>query len=133
MCRRVTLTASLQSSSLGSFLWFSSAPPADDVLNTGSEEEIRRLIGANDVVIFSKTYCPFCHRVKDLFERTLELEAKVYELDELPAGGAAQSSLAKISGQSSVPNVFIGGEHVGGCDDTFALFENGTLLQNLER
>lgn len=43
-----------------------------------------------------------------------------------------QQAMAAKAGKSSVPQVFIGGQHVGGCDDTLAAYSNGTLEDLLD-
>ena len=116
-----------------SFLWFSSSSSQPiATFSSGSVDEVKSAINAGGLVVFSKSYCPFCIRVKGLFNE-LGVNATVFELDELASGDAAQESLVEITGQRSVPNVFIGGHHVGGCDDTFAALENGSLQTMLDK
>ncbi|KAK3033043.1 hypothetical protein RJ639_035669 [Escallonia herrerae] len=43
-------------------------------------------------------------------------------------GSDLQSALAELSGQRTVPNVFIGGKHIGGCDKTTAMYKAGQLV-----
>ena len=78
------------------------------------------------VVIFSKTYCPYCSEAKSLFQ-SLGVAADIYELDVISGGSSIQSTLQGISGMRTVPQVFIGGELIGGCDDTFAAKSSGKL------
>ena len=66
-------------------------------------------------MVYSKSYCPYCSEVKSLFKE-LKVPAKVIELDDLADGDAVQSTLSGITGMRTVPQVFIGGELVGGCD-----------------
>mmetsp|Transcript_23316 Transcript_23316/g.57385 ORF Transcript_23316/g.57385 Transcript_23316/m.57385 type:complete len:152 (+) Transcript_23316:76-531(+) len=88
-------------------------------------------IESNDVVVFSKSYCPFCLKTKELFE-SLDVEFTVHELDEMGDDGPAlQHALLQMSGQKSVPNVFIKGEHLGGNDDTQAAAKEGKLQEML--
>ncbi len=66
------------------------------------------------VVVFSKTWCPFCERLKKLLnDKSIAFYA--VELDELEGGGEqqVQDLLAEKSGQKTVPNVFINGRHLG--------------------
>lgn len=65
--------------------------------------------------VYSKTYCPFCSQVKSLFTK-LNVPAKVVELDQLEDGDDVQSALQEVSGMRTVPQVFVGGKLVGGCD-----------------
>ncbi|XP_047957727.1 glutaredoxin-like [Salvia hispanica] len=79
------------------------------------------------VVIFSKTYCSYCATVKRLLKE-LGASFKVIELNVEDDGSEMQSALAQWTGQRTVPNVFIGGKHIGGCDATIALHGGGKLV-----
>ncbi|KAK3806624.1 MAG: glutaredoxin [Benniella sp.] len=92
---------------------------------------IRTSITQNPVMIFSKSYCPYCLRVKDLFQ-DLDLKYTALELDEHDQGTEIQQALKVVSGQSTVPNVFVKGHHVGGCDATIAANETGKLQSLLK-
>ncbi|KAL4854754.1 Glutaredoxin [Chlorella vulgaris] len=70
----------------------------------------------NAVTVYSKTYCPYCAEVKSLFKK-IGVEAKVLELDNIADGSS----------------VFVGGQHVGGCDDTVAAYQGGKLKTLLEQ
>ena len=72
------------------------------------------------VVVYSKTTCPFCERTKSLFETLEGVSVKTIELDLLDEGGALQLALLEKTGQRTVPNVFVGGVHLGGNDATQA-------------
>ncbi|WP_372657809.1 glutaredoxin 3 [Hydrogenophaga sp.] len=70
------------------------------------------------VKMYTSAYCPFCHRAKAL------LQARgVNELDEVFVDGQPElrAQMAQITGRTSVPQIFIGETHVGGCDDLHAL------------
>ena len=89
----------------------------------------RELIDQNTLMVFSKSYCPYCKKVKSLFQELGYLsKAKVVELDEIKTGSQLQSEMAKICGKSSVPQVFIKGVSIGGCDDTHLLHKKGIFL-----
>jgi len=90
-------------------------------------EEVDRLVAANPVMVFSKTTCPFCAKIKDLFEG-LKIQIGVLELNEVDNGAEIQAALLEKTGQKTVPNVFINGQHIGGCSDTLKLHENNELL-----
>ncbi|KAJ8566970.1 hypothetical protein K7X08_019178 [Anisodus acutangulus] len=87
----------------------------------------KEIVSANPVVVFSKTYCPFCVSVKDLLSK-LGASFKAVELDTEKDGSEIQVALAEWTGQRTVPNVFIGGKHIGGCDSTTALHKEGKLV-----
>ncbi|CAM6028835.1 unnamed protein product [Sphagnum compactum] len=89
------------------------------------------IIQQNPLVVFSKSYCPYCRKVKELL-KSLGANAKVIEVDQEKDGGELQAALGEISGQQTVPNVFIGGQHIGGCDATVAANNKGTLVPLLK-
>ena len=82
------------------------------------------------MVIFSKSYCPYCTKTKQLFS-SINIAPKVIELDQVDNGDDLQGSLMVISGQSTVPNVFVKGQHLGGNDDTHAAHSSGNLAEML--
>lgn len=76
------------------------------------------------IEIFTKGYCPYCMRAKSL------LEAKGasftdFEIDRQPELRAVM--IERANGRSTVPQIFIGDTHVGGCDDLFAMESTGKL------
>jgi glutaredoxin 3 len=76
------------------------------------------------VVIYTKSTCPYCHAAKAL------LKKKGAAFEEIAVDGdrAAQAAMAqKADGRSTVPQIFIGGRHVGGCDDLYDLDAAGGL------
>ncbi|KAF5198834.1 Glutaredoxin [Thalictrum thalictroides] len=101
--------------------------------NSSSEEiamalsKVKEIVSSNPVVVFSKTYCGYCNKVKQLFSQ-LNVSYKLIELDVESDGGEMQSALAQWTGQRTVPNVFIGGKHIGGCDAVMALNKEGKLV-----
>ncbi|KAK7329087.1 hypothetical protein VNO77_23233 [Canavalia gladiata] len=119
---RLTLTAlllialattslhSLQASSLGQF--------------------VDETITSHKIVIFSKTYCPYCRRAKAVFKE-LNQVPHVVELDERDDGSKIQDILVNIVGKRTVPQVFINGKHLGGSDDTVEAYESGHLAKLL--
>ncbi|ESO85238.1 hypothetical protein LOTGIDRAFT_235910 [Lottia gigantea] len=89
---------------------------------------IQNYIKLNKVMVFSKSYCPFCTKVKDLF-KSLNVEYKSFELDKEENTDDLQNTLLQISGQKTVPNVYINGNHLGGCDSTLKAHSDGQLLK----
>ena len=94
------------------------------------DEFVKTEIGSSDVVVFSKSFCPFCRKTKKLMEK-LEIDATVFELDKMEDGPDIQDALAELTGQRTVPNVFIKGEHLGGNDDTQKAAKSGKLQEML--
>ncbi|KGF64037.1 glutaredoxin 3 [Pseudomonas lutea] len=76
-----------------------------------------------DVVVYSSDYCPYCSRAKSL------LGSKGVGFQEIKVDGKPQlrAEMTKKSGRTSVPQIWIGSVHVGGCDDLFALERAGKL------
>ncbi|XP_024381218.1 glutaredoxin isoform X2 [Physcomitrium patens] len=94
--------------------------------------KVQELIEQNPLIVFSKSKCPFCKTVKELF-KSLEVEPRVVEIDLEKDGGAIQKALFQTSKQLTVPNVFIGGEHIGGNDAVKALHSKGELVVKLKK
>ena len=80
----------------------------------------------NKVVVFSKSFCPFCKKTKALLNQK-EVEYKLFELNEMDDGADIQEALSEISGQKTVPNVFINGKHLGGNSETQEANSSGKL------
>jgi glutaredoxin 3 len=85
------------------------------------------------VVVFSKTYCPYCTRTKDLFQslNVVGNDIMIYELDTMKNGDAIQNALLSLTGQRTVPNVFVLGQQIGGNDKTQAAAQTGRLQKML--
>jgi len=66
--------------------------------------------------VFSKSWCPYCRAAKTTLS---ELGAKYYtvELDQVEDGAAIQDALEELTSQRTVPNIFIGKQHIGGNSD----------------
>lgn len=97
----------------------------------GNEADyVKELVASNPVAVFSKSYCPHCKRTKALLT-SIGAKFHVVEMDQVDNGSAIQDALAEITGQRSVPNVFIGGSPIGGADDTAKLHEAGELVTKL--
>jgi glutaredoxin 3 len=76
------------------------------------------------VVIYTKSYCPFCVKVKGLFE---EKGVSFTEIDVETNDQTRAEMVEKSGGRMTVPQVFINGHHIGGCDDTYELDDSGEL------
>ncbi|KAK0420895.1 hypothetical protein QR680_014950 [Steinernema hermaphroditum] len=91
---------------------------------------VRNTINTNKIVIFSKTYCPFCRKAKVALSNYQPAYVAI-ELDEHKRGDAIQFNLHKITGVRTVPQVFINGQFIGGGDDTVAAHHSGKLASLL--
>lgn len=76
------------------------------------------------IEIYSKTTCPYCFRAK----RLLDSKGLAYEEHVIDYGGPKRDEMIQRSGgRMTVPQIFIGDRHVGGCDDLVALEARGKL------
>ena len=76
------------------------------------------------IEVYTKTFCPYCWQAKQL----LEAKGLSYEEISVDRGGEPRERMiARAQGRFTVPQIFIGGVHVGGCDDLFALERSGRL------
>jgi glutaredoxin 3 len=77
----------------------------------------------SQVVVYSSDYCPYCMRAKQL------LQSKKVAFEEIKVDGkhAVRAEMAQKAGRTSVPQIWIGTQHIGGCDDLFALERAGKL------
>ncbi|XP_008801535.2 glutaredoxin-C8-like isoform X2 [Phoenix dactylifera] len=98
--------------------------------STIEETFVKDTVSSHDIVIFSKSYCPYCRRAKAVF-RELNKVPHVVELDQREDGSNIQDALAIIVGRRTVPQVFINGMHLGGSDDIVEAHENGRLAKLL--
>jgi glutaredoxin 3 len=76
------------------------------------------------VEIYTKAFCPYCWRAKQL------LDAKGLDYQEIAVdhgGELRQQMIQRANGRTTVPQIFIRDQHVGGCDDLVALERSGKL------
>ena len=95
-----------------------------------AESTVAGHIADNKVVMFSKSYCPFCVQAKEILKAG-GVDFLAVELDQVDGGSALQAALLGISGQRTVPNTYIGQAHLGGCDDLKAAKGSGKLAEML--
>lgn len=82
-----------------------------------------------DVEIYTTRVCPYCVRAKALFQR----KGVAYrEIDVSADADLRQAMVERAGGRKTVPQIFIDGTHVGGCDDLYALDSAGKLDPMLE-
>jgi len=82
------------------------------------------------VLIYTKNFCPYCHAAMDLLQRK-KVAFKEISVDRDPLAQARMA--AQAAGRSTVPQIFIGDTHVGGCDELYALEGAGKLDPLLSR
>jgi glutaredoxin 3 len=77
--------------------------------------------------MYFKSTCGYCYRAQALLKQK-GVEVEIYNLD---GGGPKRDEMIERSGRMTVPQIFIDGRHVGGCDDLFALDRRGKLDEML--
>ncbi|XP_022096287.1 glutaredoxin-C6-like [Acanthaster planci] len=90
-------------------------------------------IVGNKVVVFSKSYCPFCKKAKAALRDAGLTDFKVIELEDMDNMDAIQDYMLELTKGRSVPRVFIGGKFVGGGDDVAKLQSQGKLKPMLQK
>jgi len=76
------------------------------------------------VKMYTSPICPYCVRAKSLLQ---DKGAEIEEINVLMDSQARQEMELKSGGRRTVPQIFIGDVHVGGCDDLYALEGTGKL------
>jgi cysteine synthase A len=115
------------------------APSAPEAPATDAEAEamVDEILAQarQPVVLFALEWCEFCWSVRKLLTaldvpyRSVDLDSVAYQDGNL--GGRLRAVLAKRTGQRTIPQLFIGGLHLGGCNDTFAAYRDGGLKRLL--
>lgn len=75
------------------------------------------------VTIYTKSWCPYCSAAKDL----LTTKGVAFTEIEITGKDDKRQEMVQRSGRSTVPQIFVGQRHVGGCDDLYALDKQGQL------
>jgi cysteine synthase A len=87
--------------------------------------------GENPVVLFALEWCEFCWAIRKLFShlgipyRPIDLDSVAYQQNDW--GGQIRAVLADRLGSPTIPQIFIGGTHIGGATDTFEAYKSGKL------
>lgn len=76
-----------------------------------------------NMVIYSAAYCPYCRRARAL----LDSKGASYTVRDVEHDPHLWQEIAERTGRNTVPQIFIGDRHIGGCDDLFALEQRGAL------
>ena len=77
------------------------------------------------IKIYTTGFCPYCSQAKQLLQERGVTELDEIRIDVLPG---ERQKMMDITGRRTVPQIFIGGAHIGGCDDLMALDGRGGLL-----
>eukprot|EP00428_Durinskia_dybowskii_P060688 CAMPEP_0170383622 /NCGR_PEP_ID=MMETSP0117_2-20130122/15569_1 /TAXON_ID=400756 /ORGANISM="Durinskia baltica, Strain CSIRO CS-38" /LENGTH=101 /DNA_ID=CAMNT_0010639329 /DNA_START=110 /DNA_END=415 /DNA_ORIENTATION=- len=99
-------------------------------MSTSIKALTENAIKENKVMVFSKSYCPYCMKTKSSLQ-DLGITYNVFELDNMDEGADIQAALLAMTNQRTVPNVFVNGKHIGGNDATQAALKDGTIKKLL--
>lgn len=83
----------------------------------------------NAVKMYTTLVCPYCQRAKQLLKQRGVEHIEEVRIDQNPS---QRDVMIKITGRRTVPQIFIGETHVGGCDDLIALDQRGGLVPLLQ-
>ena len=81
------------------------------------------------VKMYTTAVCPYCVRAKQILKSKGVTEIEEIRVDTLPD---AREQMMSLTGRRTVPQIFIGQTHVGGCDDLVALDDKGGLMPLLQ-
>jgi cysteine synthase A len=87
------------------------------------------------VVMFALEWCEFCWSLRKLFARcsipyrSVDLDSAAYQRDD--RGGQIRAVLRARTGSRTIPQLFVGGQFIGGCTETFDTFKDGRLQRML--
>jgi cysteine synthase A len=115
----------------------SSAAPAGDEVSAEVRDFFERTLADGDqpLVLFALEWCEFCWSLRKLFAkaripyRSVDLDSTAFQRDE--RGNQIRKLLRERTGQGTIPQVFVGGEHLGGCSDTLDAYASGKLQDML--
>jgi cysteine synthase A len=116
----------------------SEAPERDvrsPALDPNAESFVRETVERHPIVMFALEWCEFCWSARKLFDQmgidyhSVDLDSVEYQ--EGDRGGKIRAVLAEQTGAVTIPQIFIGGEHVGGCTELLDAHGDGTMLQRL--
>ena len=104
-------------------------PPAE--LDPEAERFVTRVVSEKPVVLFALEWCEFCWSVRKLFAKlgleyeSVDLDSVAYQENDL--GGKIRAVLLARTGVPTIPQIYVGGEHVGGCAELFDAMREGRL------
>ena len=112
------------------------------ISNTQSEmvsaaviQNVKKAISSSKIFVAHKSYCPYCHATLNTLlkdKKIPESKINLLELDTMKDGAEVQDALAEISGQRTVPNIYILGKHIGGNSELQQLDKEGKLDELLK-
>ena len=115
-------------------------PAAEPVpVSAEASSFVERAISDRDqpVTLFALEWCEFCWSVRRLFAkhgiayRSVDLDSVEYQQDN--RGGSIRAALTARTSVNTIPQIFVGGEFIGGCTDVFDAYKQGRLQELLEK
>ena len=109
--------------------------PAPQELDSEAVRFVDDILAREQVVLFALEWCEFCWSVRKLFGklgvdyRSVDLDSVEYQ--EGDRGGKLRAVLSARLGVSTIPQIFVGGEHIGGCTEVFNAMQSGELKERL--
>jgi cysteine synthase A len=115
----------------------SPAPAAPAVaLDAAADAFHARVVAEQPVVMFALEWCEFCWAVRKLFAKlgvafhSVDIDSVAFQADDL--GNEIRAVLKARTGAPTIPQIYIGGVHVGGCTDLFDAMRAGRMQQLLD-
>ena len=111
----------------------SESPATEPSISPEIEDFVARVLADPEqpLVLFALEWCEFCWSLRKLFAkcaipyRSIDLDSTAYQRDD--RGGQIRAGLRARTGSKTIPQVFVGGEFIGGCTETMAAFKDGRL------
>ena len=113
------------------------APAATVEVDAVAKRFVEEAVSTEPVVMFALEWCEFCWSVRKLFARlgieyrSVDLDSVDFQKDDL--GGRIREVLADKIGAKTIPQVFVAGQHIGGCTETFDSWRDGSLRARMEQ
>merc|ERR1712154_119756 len=114
------------------FIQLKMGSSAGKPISEATKTFVNSQIQSNSVLMFSKSYCPYCTKAKSALN-SIPATFKSIELDTRQDMDEIQDYLQQLTGARSVPRVFVNGQFYGGGDDTAAGARNGELKRKIEQ
>jgi cysteine synthase A len=111
------------------------AVPQKVEVDPAAARYVSDVVESTPVVLFALEWCEFCWSVRKMFARlgieyrSVDLDSVAYQKDDL--GGKIRAVLAERTGAKTIPQIFVGGKHIGGATDTFDAWRDGSLPKQL--
>jgi cysteine synthase A len=112
------------------------APVVVETPKPAIEAMVQKTVAETPVVMYALEWCEFCWSVRKMFEaagieyEAVDLDSIAYQQDNL--GGDIRVVLRQITGTPTIPQIFVGGEHIGGATETFDAFNDGSLKRRFD-